>query len=176
MNRFALRPVQDDDHAWLVELHNDPVVLHHMTHDKYITIKEHQIWWDKVSKDPYQLRMVFTVDGCRAGFAKFYDIYALNCSCVLGADMCYEYRGKGYAKEMWHLMLEMCFNDFLLHRVSLTTAEYNHVGLHLYQKLGFIEEGRLTQSLFRRGEFHDQVCMYMLEDTWKHLSQGRIQP
>ena len=43
------------------------------------------------------------------------------------------------------------------------SAAFNEVAIHVYRKLGFIEEGRLVQSLYRDGVYHDQIGMYMLE-------------
>jgi len=163
---MLLRPVDEDDHAWLVELHNDPEVLHNLTHPQPITMAQHLAWWTKISHDQRQLRLVFVVDNFRVGFTKFYDIDLSNNNCVLGADIHKDHRGQGLAKYMWSLMLERCFKGMQLNRVSLTTASYNDVGQRVYRKLGFITEGRLTQSLYRDNQYWDQICMYMLRENW----------
>lgn len=163
---YTLRPVDDTDHEWLVSLHNDPVVLRNLTHPQPITMAHHHAWWDKVSHDRRQLRLVFESDSHRAGVAKFYDIDRANSCCVLGADLHHEFRGLGLAKHMWALMLTRAFDGMGLHRVSLTTAEYNEPARHVYKGLGFKEEGRLIESLFRDGRYWDQVCMYMLDVDW----------
>ena len=163
---MTLRPVQDDDHEFLVELHNDPVVLHNLTHPQPITMEQHLSWWKRISHDHRQLRLIFQIDDARAGFGKFYDIDRVNQNCVLGADLHASFRGQGYAKFMWQLMLQVAFQGMHLHRVSLTTAEYNTIARRVYAQLGFKEEGRLTQSLFRDGSFHDQILMYLLRSDW----------
>ena len=164
---MMLVPVRSNDHWWLVELHNDPAVLRNLTNPQPITIEQHMAWWSKIVHDDTQLRLIFTVNGTRVGFTKFYYIDAHNKCCVLGADIHKDYRGKGYAKHMWSLMLDHCFSSLGCHRVCLTTADYNDVAQHIYKKLGFKEEGRLTQSLYRDGKFHDQILMYMLRDDWE---------
>jgi RimJ/RimL family protein N-acetyltransferase len=167
VDRFKLRYVTDSDHVWLCELHNDPLVLNNVTHPESITLDQHMSWWQKVSNDSGQLRFVFTVDDVAAGFVKFYDVDHTNMNCVLGADLHKSFRGEGLAKEMWRLMLDFAFNQLWLYRVGLTTASFNHIAKRTYDKLGFIEEGKLTNSLFRDGKFHDQIMMYMLRDWWK---------
>lgn len=163
----VLRPVDAGDHEFLVELHNDPVVLRNLTNPLPITMRHHMSWWRKVNNDHMQSRMIFEVDGERVGVTKFYAIDKHNRSCMLGADIHASHRGRGHAKTMWSLMLERCFNDLGLHRVCLTTAEYNVVAQHVYKSIGFIEEGRLVESLYREGKYWDQVCMYMLEEHWR---------
>lgn len=164
---MQLRPVQDDDHGWLVELHNDPEVLRNVTHPEPITMEQHMAWWDSnIRGNSKQLRMIFTVEGQRVGFTKFYDIDRTNRCCALGADIHKDHRGKGLAKSMWAMMLNVSFIAIQLHRVSLTTAEFNTVGQRVYRGLGFKDEGKLVQSLYRDGSFHDQLCMYMLAEDW----------
>lgn len=164
--RMQLRAVQDDDHKWLVELHNDPEVLRNLTHPEPITMAQHMLWWENTKIKQDQLRLIFTVDGERVGFTKFYDIDRTNRSCVLGADIHKDHRGKGYAKDMWAMMLNVSFFSLRLHRVGLTTAEFNAIGQRVYRGIGFKEEGRLVKSLLRDEAFHDQICMYMLVDDW----------
>lgn len=168
---FKLREVKDQDHDWLVELHNDPVVLNNMTHCVPITHASHAAWWEKISVDHRQLRLIFEVKGQPAGFAKFYDIDYVNQNCVLGGDIHKQFRGQGYAKLMWTLMLRKCFDEFELYRVGLTTAEYNVIGRHVYEKLGFKEEGRLVKSLQRNNLYYDQILMRMLKPEWDAMEE-----
>tara|TARA_B100000035_G_scaffold315483_1_gene336935 strand:- start:18785 stop:19297 length:513 start_codon:yes stop_codon:yes gene_type:complete len=166
-NIFCLRNVENNDHNWLVSLHNDPDVLYNMTNPMPITIESHMKWWDTIDGKK-QIRKVFCVNGERVGFAKFYNIDKVNKNCVLGGDIEKTHRGKGYAKHMWKLMLDFCYNDLDMFRVGLTTAEYNKIGKKVYSKLGFIEEGKLVKSLLRDNTYYDQICMYHLKDWFKN--------
>ena len=168
-SNFNLRGVTSEDHEFLVELHNDPVVLKNLTHSTPIKMGQHLAWWETVRTNPKQARLIFTVDEERAGFAKFYDIDTGNRCCVLGGDIHESFRGRGYAKYMWSLMLSRCFDDWNLNRVSLTTAAYNEVARYVYTRLGFKEEGKLEQSLWRNGSFHDQVAMRLLKSEWEAM-------
>ncbi len=160
------KPTLPEDHEFLVDLHNDPLVLRNITHPEPINLNQHLAWWSRVSNDPAQLRLIFMIDDKRAGFAKWYDIDRANNCCCLGADLHKDFRGRSLAKYMWTLMLQKCFDTLRLNRVSLTTAEFNVPGKRLYTSLGFKEEGRLTKSLYRDSVYHDQVCMYMLREDW----------
>ena len=122
-------------------------------------------WWARLNRTREE-RYIFTVDGINAGFTKFYQIDRGNMNCVLGADLHSDFRGKGLAKPMWNMMLQHCFEDLKLYRVSLTTASFNQVAQKVYRDLGFVEEGRRVQSLYRDGVFYDEICMYMLNNMW----------
>ncbi len=165
--KLSLREVCDDDHLWLVELHNDPEVLKNLTNPQPITLESHLNWWNSLNKEK-EKRYVFCVNEEKVGFCKIYSIDRNNKNCLLGADIHKDYRGKGLAKHMWQLMLHVCFNELSLHRVSLTTASYNLIGQRVYKNLGFKEEGRQIESLYREEKYHDSICMYLLKQDWNN--------
>lgn len=165
--KFELRSIEEVDHRWLLDLHNDPSVLINLTDPRPITLESHMSWWERTRKSAIQERFIFTIDGVNAGFTKFYNIDHANKNCVLGADLHRNFRGKKLSHHMWELMLKHCFDDLKLHRVSLTTAEYNAPARKLYDKLGFEIEGVVRDSLLRNDRYHDQIAMYMLEDRYR---------
>lgn len=167
-NMMWWNPILDDDFKFMLDVHNDPEVLHNLTHPEPVSLKDHMAWVKRIMKDPCEMRAIFMVDEQRVGVMKFYRIDQTNHCCTLGADIHRDFRGKGYAKYMWTSMLAWAFNtpNVRLHRVGITTAEYNTVARHIYARLGFKEEGRLTQSLYRDGRYHDEVCMRMFKEEW----------
>jgi RimJ/RimL family protein N-acetyltransferase len=163
--------------VWLCELHNDPEVLKNLTNPNEITIDDHLSWWSKIKDSLTEKRFIFTIDDVPAGFTKFYSIDTNNHSCVLGADLHKNFRGQGHAKHMWKLMLQYCFCTLKLHRVSLTTASYNHIAQRVYKGIGFKNEGFLIESLYRDGQYYDQILMYMLRRDWDLLNkESNIDP
>lgn len=170
MPEYSMREITDEDHDFLIELHNDPVVLRNVTDPTPVTRESHLRWWEGIKQSKSQERFIFCINGVRAGVTKFYNIDQANKSCKLGADLHQSFRGQGHARDMWKLMLERCFYVHDLHRVALTTAEYNVVGNHLYRSLGFKEEGKKLDSLFREGAYFSQICMYMLRKDFDEKS------
>ncbi len=65
--------------------------------------------------------------------------------------------GKGYAKEASLRIIDYCFNELKLSKITLGVIDANRVALKLYKKIGFIEEsikkdygiydGRLCSSI-----------------------------
>ena len=80
-------------------------------------------------------------------------------------------RRNGYASEMFDYMLRNLIDQCGLHRVGLVTLASNAPSLALYRKLGFVEEGRERQAIFRDGQYHDLIAMGLLAAEWrKHKS------
>lgn len=75
-------------------------------------------------------------------------------------------RGHGFGQEASELILRFGFDELGLHRVELRVFDFNEPAQRLYRRLGFREEGRRRDALFRDGRYHDDVIMSMLEDEY----------
>ena len=75
---------------------------------------------------------------------------------------------QGYGTEATRLMLSHGFDQLGLHRIMLRVFPFNDRAMRVYEKLGFREEGRLRESFYRNGAFHDTVLMSILENEWRN--------
>ena len=72
-------------------------------------------------------------------------------------------KGQGYGRACVRLLAEMAFRDLGAHRFWLDVKSENARALALYRGEGFVEEGRLRESV-RSGEgFDSLIVMSMLE-------------
>jgi RimJ/RimL family protein N-acetyltransferase len=84
-----------------------------------------------------------------------------------------EFYGRGVGDWAMRKMLEHAFGDLNLHRVTLTVLENNDRALRLYKKLGFTEEGRLRQAVFKNGKHLDLIVMAILEDEFYKVMKNQ---
>jgi RimJ/RimL family protein N-acetyltransferase len=77
-----------------------------------------------------------------------------------------EYQGKGYGTEAMELLLEYGFKTVNLNRIQLRVYEFNSRAIGSYNKIGFVEEGRMRQVMFIKGEYHDAIFMSILQEEW----------
>jgi len=75
-------------------------------------------------------------------------------------------RGKGYGTDAMRIGLRFAFMELNLNRVMLEVYSYNLPAIRSYEKVGFVEEGRLRDKLRRDGEYHDIVQMSILRREW----------
>jgi RimJ/RimL family protein N-acetyltransferase len=80
---------------------------------------------------------------------------------------------KGFGTEAMDLVLEYAFRTLNLHRVWLNVHDFNFRAKKAYRRLGFVEEGRLRESYYCDGEYHDDVQMGILRDEWERKRAGR---
>ncbi|CEO60270.1 hypothetical protein PMG11_04905 [Penicillium brasilianum] len=76
------------------------------------------------------------------------------------------YQGRGYGPEAISWMLDWSFWTAGLHRVELTVSEWNERAQKVYQKLGFVMEGRKRECLWKGGRWWDSIQMGILAHEW----------
>jgi RimJ/RimL family protein N-acetyltransferase len=76
------------------------------------------------------------------------------------------YQDRGYGSEALQLILNYAFYEINLFRVGLTVIASNARAIHVYQKHGFREEGRMRQVVHRDGKRVDLLMMSILRDEY----------
>ena len=79
---------------------------------------------------------------------------------------------KGYGSEAINWALDWGFKQAGLHRIGIDAFSYNHGATQLYERLGFVFEGRKRELLWFNGGWHDWISYSMLVDEWREL-RGR---
>ncbi|KAH9838845.1 putative gnat family protein [Teratosphaeria destructans] len=85
----------------------------------------------------------------------------------MGIDISRQYQGRGYGSEAIRWTLRWAFEYGNLHRVELSAFEWNEGARRLYERLGFVPEGRRRKALFYKGRYWDMVEMGMLAEEWR---------
>lgn len=78
-----------------------------------------------------------------------------------------EYWSQGYGTDAIMTALRFAFDEMNLHRVWLTTMEYNDRAVACYEKCGFTEEGRLREETFKAGKYWDFRIMGVLREEFE---------
>ncbi len=111
-----------------------------------------------------------TVIGCTGISRADYNNSNAMVHIFVGAD----HTGKGYGTDAMEQLVDFIFSEMNLDRVYLTVFAYNERAIKSYRKVGFLEEGRLREHLFRDGKYHDVVQMAILKDEHKAFTKGGI--
>lgn len=78
-----------------------------------------------------------------------------------------DYRGRGFGTDAVQILVRFAFQELNLHRINLGVFECNPQAFHIYQKLGFKEEGRMRNWLNRFGRRWDLIYMGLLRPDWE---------
>jgi [ribosomal protein S5]-alanine N-acetyltransferase len=78
-----------------------------------------------------------------------------------------EYWGTGANEEAKRLLLDFSFGPLALHRIEARIAVDNRRSQRAFERLGAKREGRLRESFFKDGVYHDQDLFVVLEQEWR---------
>ncbi len=83
-------------------------------------------------------------------------------------------KGQGVGRACVRLLTQMAFRDLGAHRFWLDVRSLNRPALGLYRSEGFVEEGRLRESVLAAGGgFDSLIVMSMLEPEYQALCARR---
>jgi RimJ/RimL family protein N-acetyltransferase len=76
------------------------------------------------------------------------------------------YLDRGYGTEASTLLLDYAFGVLGYHKINLDLFEYNARARAMYEKLGFVVEGRRRENHWSRGRFWDDILMGVTAEEW----------
>lgn len=177
LDGLCMEPISLVNASFLAELRNDLQTLKSVAHARLVSTDQ-VVQWIKDSNDDssreyfiFKKQMASRIPVMASvGLAKIQDIDFVARSAEIGIDVYPTYRGKGIAQTGYRLLFRYCFDCLNLHRVWLRVLESNEIGLHIYSKLGFIEEGRLREAVFNDGKYQDVIIMSLLDSEYRTLN------
>jgi RimJ/RimL family protein N-acetyltransferase len=166
-----LRPVKREDIRLLLKWYNDPEVTQYIARYLPTTETAAANWIEELARTKSNTDVAFVVEAGIAGLEEAIGDCGLTqidhrnqraeLSVVIGQKHLW---GKGYGTEAARLLIEYGFGELSLHRVTSLVLEFNERSIMLHRKLGFREEGRVRQSVFKRGRFWDTVVFGLLKE------------
>lgn len=76
-------------------------------------------------------------------------------------------RNRGIGSEATRMLLDYAFRATSLNRVELEVYAFNPRARHVYERCGFVYEGRKRAALKFDGEYVDAIVMSMLRSDWE---------
>jgi RimJ/RimL family protein N-acetyltransferase len=101
-------------------------------------------------------------DGAHIGEVVLNDLDGPNESMNLRIALSGDARGRGYGTEAVQAVLDHAFDALGLHRVSLDVFSFNPGAQRVYEKCGFLVEGRQRHTMNWDGEWVDSILMGIL--------------
>jgi L-phenylalanine/L-methionine N-acetyltransferase len=72
------------------------------------------------------------------------------------------WRNQGVGSRLMAHAIEWARDTEIVNRIELLVFARNEMAIHLYQKFGFVVEGRQRRAIFRNGEYLDDLMMALL--------------
>jgi RimJ/RimL family protein N-acetyltransferase len=153
----GFRRLEIGDLDFLMEVRNS--YAEDFLHDsRTFTLAQTCEWFIKTSPDYWTI-----VLGERlVGYFRLSNYSETNRNVYVGADVHPDFQGKGIATEAYRKFLPFLFQEYDLNKISLEVLASNEKAIHLYEKLGFVHEGKKRQEVLKGNAFVDSIVMSML--------------
>lgn len=167
---IKLQPIDEVDIDLLKKWQNDVRVKYPLMGFRFpIQKKSVEDWLENVRKNNGVNRIVFGihVNADAVGMVSLHDIDYINSSAMFGIYVAEKKaNNKGIGTTASVIALDFAFNAMGLNRVGLEVVKNNSNAIHLYEKIGFIDEGVKRNSYFFNGHFVDVNCMSILSSEF----------
>ncbi|MCY6483808.1 GNAT family protein [Clostridium aestuarii] len=81
-----------------------------------------------------------------------------------GVSVLKEYWGNGIGEELIKYLITWSKDSGIIRKINLRVRTDNALGIKLYKKLGFLEEGIVKRDFLINGKFYDSLLMGLLID------------
>ena len=168
--KVTLRPLSLNDVKNFCEWLDDGEVTTFLTVHEMPkpSIKEEREWITKAKSSKTGVHLAIdAVDGQHIGSISLLNINQYHKNAEFGIMIGHKkYWGRGYGTEAIKLMIDYGFKKLKLHKISLNFIAYNARGQKAYQKVGFKNEGKLRENIYRNGHWHDSILMSILQKEY----------
>ena len=171
-----LRPIERSDISYFLKWFNDPEVVQYLAMYLPMTEMAEEKYIEELGTTRARSHAQFAIEAKTGASSKPIGTCGLEginskdnhatFGIVIGEK---DYWSKNYGMEAARLLIDYGFQQLNLHRISSTALAFNERSIRFHKKLGFREEGRLRQIMFKNGQYHDLVQFGLLREEWKGL-------
>jgi len=166
----SLRDVRPEDMDVMREWRNMPKVADFMFTDHVIGPEEHAAWFSRIMKDPACKYWIIACDGEDVGVANLYAIDRIHRRCYWGFYVVSpNVRGKGVGSRVEYAVLNYVFDELGFEKLCCENLSLNRAVIEMHRRFGFVQEGIFRKHIWKRGAFHDVVCLAILKEEWEAL-------
>ena len=163
--RLGLRLLEEEDAEGCFHWLNDEGTCQYNSHHRFPeTAESERAYIQNVRQDPstivfavIELESKLHIGNVALQSINYIDRRA-EISIVLGESECW---GKGYGTEAYYLLIQYAFSALNLHRIDVGLMEGNIGMQKIMEHLGFREEGRRVDAIYKAGKYHT-IIEYVL--------------
>jgi RimJ/RimL family protein N-acetyltransferase len=159
----SMKLIDEKDLRFLLDIRNDSWKT--LGTIDMINSTKQKDWYNNILSDPTKnYYIVYNAIGIKVGVIRMDEIDYINRSARVGCDIHNQFQKAGNAQKAMKMIIYYSFNYLNMNRLWLMVMESNKKAYHIYQKVGFIEEGRQRQGIYRNGFYEDYILMGLLRE------------
>ena len=172
-DKVKLAPLKREYIDKFLEWLNSPEITQYLTIFRPLTRDMEEEWFDnlKTRENTIIFSILLTENNNKEKLIGNCGLLSINwkdrtavCGIFIGDK---ENQGKGYGTEALRLLVDYGFKTLNFNRIELEVDDFNIRAIKCYKKVGFVEEGRRRQAVFKNGKYNDALFMGILQEEWK---------
>jgi RimJ/RimL family protein N-acetyltransferase len=178
-NRVQLRPVKRSDISYFLRWFNDPEVIQYLGLYLPMTEMAEEKFIENTGTEKVPSRVLFVIEALTdeaavpignisLGGINSKDHFATFGIAIGDKD----YWSKGYGTEAMKLMVKYGFEQLNLHRISSNAIAFNERSIRMHLGVGFKEEAREREAVYKNGKYYDHVAFGLLKTEWQEKQAG----
>lgn len=169
--RLLLRQITQEDDQNLLEVLSDEDTCKYLTHNAVSdigNIKRMIAGMQRFFDEKQRIRwgIARKTDNALIGHCGFFDIDKFNCCAEISYCLKSGSWGQGFMTEALDAMLKFGFEDYGFNRIVAKVMTGNAGSIKVLQKLGFVQEGILRESLYKNGQYQDLIVFSVLKSEY----------
>jgi len=169
--RVYLRPIERADLPRLWELVRDHEVsvLSSQGPVGPYSVAEFEAQYEERDEESKRRAFYFAIEvaGDLIGQCGLHAIDHFNRSCDVGIEIGRDFWRKGFGQDAVRTLVDYAFEHLNMNRIGLYVLADDPRAVGAYGKAGFVEEGRLRQTSWVHGGYHDTLVMSVVREDWK---------
>lgn len=167
--KVLLRAIELEDMEFLRNMINDEEMEHNVIGWSFpVSRYEQQKWFENTIQNKNNLRFIIEAEGKSIGLATLTSIDWKNRKACHGVKLFSDnIKGKGYGTDAVITIMKYAFEELQLNRLYSTILEYNEPSRKLYKKCGWVEEGIIRKSIFKKNMYHNEIMIGILKEDYE---------
>ncbi len=161
---FSIRHGEARDIPGIKAIYEQPHVVEATLKAPFQSLTKWEKWLANLPEDNYNLVAVSGDEVIGQLLLTVFPNPRRRHAATVGLAVSAEAAGQGVGRALMEAALEMCDNWLNLRRVELQVFVDNQPAIHLYEQLGFVQEGRHRDFAYQHGRFVDAYTMARLRD------------
>jgi RimJ/RimL family protein N-acetyltransferase len=169
--RVYLRAAERADIPTFTRWFNDERVTRFLALDTPFSLVAEEGWFDRLQgvqgKSLYHFVICLRDTGEAIGTLGLHDVDLKHGKATVGIAIGEPGRwSQGLGSDAMRAALDFGFGSLRLDRIELEVYDFNLRARRSYEKVGFVHEGTMRESLYRNGRRHDVHLMSVLRREW----------
>lgn len=165
---IAFRTLEKKDLEEIRVEHNSESTLLNLGDPSLVTELQQISWWENISRNKNNtvFGIVLLKTKKLIGVWRLQNLDNVNRSAEVGVDIFEKYRGKGFGEKAYKMIFKYLFENYNIHTIYLRVVAFNTNAISLYKKVGFVETGKIVESIFRKGKYWDNIIMCITSEEY----------